>query len=691
MTGRSWPPEPNLDDIYERLAADLCGGYLAVLAGAGISMPSRLPSGKAIRNHFREVITSAASRAQCCARADWSFISSMMPERILSLSFGVFGYSTFSFMDSWSERRPNVNHLNLATLVAKQRISNIVTLNFDRLLETAWEQGGREPVSPATSWAHLQDLQKRGKPAWLHKPHDTLPSTKEVTPDINPYANIQFTIERIGTALDRSLVAWFTEVLGKGPLLVTGYSAGDVDIFPALCAMRKQAAVDAIGPPGNVYWTYLDPDELRETLGLEPWLRSLGRAWQPLRGPLEDHLTSVMRLLEFQEPPQGDEDANGESTSMTLGDLEMDTCGWLMVGALLMHATDHPDQHVAVKAITDYLDKAYEVQHREVDYRKATMLAQLKGNRFLEGGNIREGIRCYRDAISHARSHTGNEPIAGELTPAQMRCKIAHSRMNPLASLSSSGNKEDRSRTISAWLMPPLGFLELLVLASGCRRAEPAASRLASHFLGDLFYTLGMYSDVLCLWRPVTFGLYYVGHKLFRRATRRGNGWVPRDAFHFLRRDETLLLLQRLRTRPSREAVHAANWVWWDERFSHYQYLGSILHDDVHFAAFHGVAAVRRALRARDVGAATPADVWKELVSLGRLCKLRKYRAGVVRLQLYAWLCEPLPNAFTRQTRTNRLDKLKAIRNDPLTGVQELLEEFKAKISGAQVVHSNVN
>jgi hypothetical protein len=686
MIDKSWPPEPNLHDIYERLATDLGGGDLAVLAGAGIShsLPSGLPLGKEIRGHFRKVIASAALRAQCCPGADWSFIGSMMPERILSLSFGVFGYRTFCFMDSWSERLPNVNHVNLATLMGKKHIRNIVTLNFDCLLEAAWNKGNHEPVNPATSKADL----KREKLPWLHKPHGTLPSSKNATPDINRYANIQSTIDRIGTALNSFLLERFRQVLGKGPLLVTGYSAGDVDIFPALCAMRKQVAAGAIGPASNVYCTYLDPDELRETPGLEPWLRSLGPAWQPLRGPLEHHLTSVMRLLGLRQAQLGDQSLHLKKVPMTFGELETDTCGWLLVGALLMHATDHPDQHAAVKAITAYLDKAYKVQHLDADYRKATMLAQLKGNRFLEGGNIREGIRCYRDAISHARNHKGNEPIAGELTPAQMRCKIAHSRLSPLALFSSSGNAEGRTRAISAWLMAPLAFLKLLLLASGWTCAEAAASRLAAHFLGDLFYTLGMYSDTLCLWRPLTLSMYCVGHKLFHRATQPINEWIPRDAFHFLRRDETWLLLQRLRTRRSRQAVDAATWASWDESFCHYRYLGSILHDDVHFAAFHGVGAVRLALRAQDAGTVMPTGVWEDLVWLGRLCKLREYGAGVVRLQLYAWLCEPLPKAFTRQTRINRRAKLRATRKHPSTRVQELLEEFKAKMPVGEIEFS---
>lgn len=611
---------------------------------------------------FREALRAATERARLGFPSNhWSFIDAMMPERIMSAFYSVFGYGAYSFLDTWFEKKPNANHKNLAELVRVGHIENIVTLNFDFLLEAAWHGRTQNHTVPITAYPELS----YAGDSWLHKPHGTLEKDGAQFPPRERYGNLQFTVERIGTTLDGDLVSWFQHTIGDKPLLVTGYSAGDLDCFPALCAARRRVKDDGAAECGRVYWNYMSKGELNGTVGLRRWLRALTPEWCPLPGPLENHLTAVLPKLGLQ-PEAMEQQTACQRPEPRLGKLAEDTHGLLLAGALLMHASNHPDQHAAIEKILRYLEPPDGNVLWPDDYRKATMFSQLRGDRFWERGNASQAARHYTMAIERLGEHRDDEPLGAEISRDQVRCKLAHAKVAPLRRVSPGLDL----------LRVPGGLFELWSIAAGRKQVEPAARRLASHFLGDVYYTLGMYFDVVFPRSRIAAALYRRGLKAFRRATVRCAEWRPRDVFHSLRSDETWLLLCRLDPANAQENELES----WEKRFAHYRYIGSVLEDDVHLAAFRGVAAVRDAMKARTTGKGNLQRVWENFYALGKLYKRRGYGAGVARLQMYIWLSQPPTQPATWRSRLERIKALLELKRDPMKRCQVLLGDLQERL-----------
>jgi hypothetical protein len=321
-----------------------------------------------------------------------------MPERILGAFYAVFGYDAFTFMDGWIKATPTFSHYTLAGLVAQERIRSIVTLNFDLLLEAAWRDLTHSDVHPATSVEAALPLGR----TWLHKPHGSLPAHGSNASAQERYGNIQFTIERIGTAPDETLIQWLQLVTGNRPLLVTGYSAGDIDVFPALCEARRRAVSLSGGHPGRVYWTHVDVSSFEQTPGLRSWLESLTPEGRPMRGTLEEHLGKLIRLLELRRTLP----ATDPRSTTPLGprpELRFDDNGVLLAAALVIHSVNQSDQHTAEKTILAYLRKnGFGVFSST---RRETVLAQLMADRYLEEGMYRKAAEWYKVSAERATVH----------------------------------------------------------------------------------------------------------------------------------------------------------------------------------------------------------------------------------------------------------------------------------------------
>jgi tetratricopeptide (TPR) repeat protein len=167
-------------DPLTSLRAAMATGQVAVVVGAGISMlrPSNLPSWWGFNVALLEAIKARALEIILPEHA--SVIQSVSLERgvpvvafsdIIVSSFAGQGY--FPLLRLLESTAPNANHHALAALVNAGAISNIVTPNFDTLIELAFRQQD-VPLQVMVRASDYRANEPRGRGTRLHKIHGSV-------------------------------------------------------------------------------------------------------------------------------------------------------------------------------------------------------------------------------------------------------------------------------------------------------------------------------------------------------------------------------------------------------------------------------------------------------------------------------------------------------------------------------------
>jgi hypothetical protein len=215
---------------------------LAILAGAGISIsrPSNLLDGKSfMRNTLKSIVPSDVN-------ATWALSALELPKARLRrpgemLRFELLMHnllqtrldpnlSVLNCLDQCPH--PNFNHYVLAELIRAG--ATVITTNFDRLIEIAWNRlHGRNESSlrvAAFSEDFPEDLPDRCPPT-LWKLHGSLSIDGRDTRN-----SVQATMTSVlSTSMGARKIAFLSSVIRRRDLLVIGYSGwDDLDIVPVL-------------------------------------------------------------------------------------------------------------------------------------------------------------------------------------------------------------------------------------------------------------------------------------------------------------------------------------------------------------------------------------------------------------------------------------------------------------------------
>ena len=218
-------------------------GQFNIFAGAGISKlpPAYAPIWREMLIDFSGALFSCMKREKWPAVAvseneleelrKFNFRPETFWQRILnttSLSF------TCEALKVVNLGKPNLNHRIIAELIRRNIVNNVITTNFDEYLDVEMQNTSKVIVNPPDS------SQKGGKSV-LFKIHGTVSDPE----------SMQFALEHT-----QALPEWKTKLLNDclagRPLLISGYSGYDDDIFPVLRQLvEKLPEVVVIRFPGT--------------------------------------------------------------------------------------------------------------------------------------------------------------------------------------------------------------------------------------------------------------------------------------------------------------------------------------------------------------------------------------------------------------------------------------------------------
>ena len=160
------------------------------------------------------------------------------PEMIYDAIYEFAGKKVFRALDCLESDRPNPNHKILARLLDQGYIDNIITTNFDCLIEQCLPK--RFPLLHSA----VRDR------VW------------HIHGSIDAPSSIATTLHRIGrAAFDEKLLKRLTTVLDASHVLFIGYSGADPDLMPAF--MKAKMA--------SVFWCILKPKEIDNNAAKDPW------------------------------------------------------------------------------------------------------------------------------------------------------------------------------------------------------------------------------------------------------------------------------------------------------------------------------------------------------------------------------------------------------------------------------------
>lgn len=226
---------------------------LTFLCGAGISVapPAIAPAWQALRDGlFTSLLgrladakllrPGAADQAlQSMQRFESSHQVWIKPEVAMHWFHRTFGNDLFEALEVLRQGEPNANHMLLACLARRGKLSHLITTNFDLYLEQALALAGvkhktfigEENISDS---APLREIPTIGAAAGfrLVKVHGTL---------AHP-SSIQATLEQVGRPFSRSIQNSLMDLLRDQHVVVVGYSGNDFDVFPLLQAAARSMA-----------------------------------------------------------------------------------------------------------------------------------------------------------------------------------------------------------------------------------------------------------------------------------------------------------------------------------------------------------------------------------------------------------------------------------------------------------------
>jgi len=276
------PAASDFEDVPHELVEAGATERLVVLVGAGVNRGSGLPTWKGLLDqlldHARIVLPSSRhdelDEAEAWFRTDGE---ELLKATLLRQMLGEDGFATaIAEVVRRSPASPTPIHRALAELPG----AAFITTNYDTLLEATLAEQTNAPPAVVL----LSDINglRNFTVGQVLKLHGDIDHPKAIVLSSEDYLRTRNTAAR----------AWKErlQTLAKAPsqLLLLGYGYGDSDVLPVLNELRA-ALGGALQPP---FW--LDVNGLRQraragaaglravllgsTEGIEPWLRSLGRA-----------------------------------------------------------------------------------------------------------------------------------------------------------------------------------------------------------------------------------------------------------------------------------------------------------------------------------------------------------------------------------------------------------------------------
>jgi hypothetical protein len=615
---------------------------VVVICGAGLSKdpPTCLPLGGAVKAPFHNLILDAiqtvdrelspglASRVSFPPEAIPS-----MPERLLEAFHNVFGDDVFTFLDKFyrASAAPNHNHKNLARLATGGFLGDIVTLNFDYAIETAFREavGGAEAPLVCTTLREFSEHAHRSARLRVHKPHGTLRPGEELVQPVVKYNNILYTVQRIGTALDNDLVTWLRGVIRDRSVLLTCYSADDLDVFPAL-----QQAMGS----GVVFWNWRSKPPSHITAA---WLRTLRPRPRSLRGDVGDILAAAVKEL---CPPAADRAGRENPYVVSLDALRRglpDAVRALLAGALLCHETELREHAPVRDALINCLEQGQVRDIVDRDPRMAILLDFLAGGCDHQRGDIRSALQRYRAARQGIRGTVREGVPLPAHIEVHIDINIAYDEAWPLKRLDLR-----RIRDLKSLILTPLAMARLVWWGSVPFAGAGKRRSFAAHHVGEFPLTWALMTDVALPRTLLPRLLYAIALWHFRRATSRHGGFVTKEVFHQMRRCEVQLNL--LRGQPFDRMSHQVSAV--DEILRHCRYLNGgpdcrqrdeqpdvpATRGAMRGDAARGVHLILEAMRSALEG--QHRVVREVLDEAWCVFKEARYGSGLYRVQIYEWI-----------------------------------------------------
>jgi hypothetical protein len=631
---------------YERdlrdLIAEIENDNVIVVCGAGLSLaaPTLLPLGADVRRPFvslvQEAIQTVDRELSPGLANSISFREGLipsMPERVLGPFHTIFGDDVFTFLDPVfaASERPNHNHRNLGRLAATGHLTNIITLNFDFAIETAFKREAGTAEDPAVFSSAREYLERPQKPARLtiHKPHGTVRPGEEGLPRRVKYRDILFTVQRIGTALDRPLVDWLRDVVRDKSLLVTCYSSDDLDFFPAL-----QHAMGC----GTVFWNYCSGGPSALT---EKWLRGLRSRARRMKRDINDILTSAVNTLCRPAVPQGGDLKPAPVSLDYLRRGTKDAVGTLLAAAIMCHLTEERRDAAFRDEILGRLDDGPARNIIKNDPSMAIQFDLLHAGPAHEGANISEALTRLRRAKNRIRSASRDDVSLPPDIEAQVDVNIAYNEAWPLKHI-----KLLRLLHPRAVLEAVLAICRLALWRRLPYRVSGERKPYGTQHLGEFLLNAGLTLDVALPWPWIPRLLYGQAFKRYKQATSRLEGFSAREHFHQMRLCEAQLHL--LRGMPYREDSAGARAV--NDILEHCRYLNgdpnyiqqsdgstvttdrSAMKGDVARGVHLILEAVRHSIKGER------GSLRKALDEAWSIFEERGYGSGLYRVQMYDWI-----------------------------------------------------
>jgi hypothetical protein len=639
-------PRRELGEAVDFLDRAMNAKRLVVLCGAGVSIatPTALPSARTIKELFRAELSWAWGHAGL-PPCDFTFVSDLVLEQLISAFHLVMGLEALRFMDPFFHIRPNVNHRALARCGTAGHVADIITLNFDYGIETV--AGAAMPL--VLEAAQAKGVAYRGL-CRLHKIHGTLkPEDRDASAE-RRYRRLQFTIERVGTALNSDLDEWLSGVLRDRILLVLGYSGEDLDVLPAL---RRQTRLQ------HVLWAFHPEDPIKDDSATHEWLASMKDAASILGAAAEAYLPVLAKHRGLHVSDPGDEDSRPSELSGTY--LRMQQGSVLVAAGRLIHeAGPIGAREALLESLFDHL------KHRGaagvIPYRVQIAAAHLRAVYNQDAGNISIATKWYDKTAQLIEQYAPKEEIALELTLGQAKCRLAFQRASLL--------KRPRP-----WKWFPAPALAVVWLRRVANSGAPGvdldgvedigAQKLASYFLGDVLAAWAIVADTILTPRVVARWLFRKAHSCFDSAVTPSGKWVPTQSFHQMRRDEAWLFANRERivealSKREYDGDIIPEWWTWKERVTHYDYISRIMGPHVHLRLVRLLKAMGAHLEGR--AGLEPPERGRELLrGATKWYTEHGYQAGVIKAKTYQWVIDIEEGMDGVQARLNRFRELRAL------------------------------
>lgn len=215
----------NIDDIANFLS-EIPNEKLSIFYGAGMSLNAGLP----LANHLKgEILYKLCRGNDNKSNEYWDYLKPIPFEKFMEFVFG-FSEQELSIMNIFNCGEPGLFHNLLAHLIKLKRIKNIMTLNFDMLLEKAC-QASEINIQRLYSEEHFGTVDIK-TPCYIkiHGSIETPKTSRIFLSDISKNINIQ---------RRNDMLKYFFCDSSEEYIIVLGYSCSDYfDIIPFLYEIK---------------------------------------------------------------------------------------------------------------------------------------------------------------------------------------------------------------------------------------------------------------------------------------------------------------------------------------------------------------------------------------------------------------------------------------------------------------------